>query len=194
MLNIDRKTASKLLRVSVRTIDRYIRRGRLSAHEENGRIWLDKKEVINLPNAKEPDQRTPMDTVQPAHRQTITVHKSDDTFYKDLYQEAKRALHDYQQKLEQATYRIGQLESQIMHPSYPQQPQAGALQPKPIERDYRSEMHSAELFKKELLDKDKELFLVRDEVRREKTSKIIFAIITYALIILQPILWYVLQR
>jgi len=46
--NVDRKAASKLLKVSVRTVDRYIKKKVLSAQSVGGRIWLNKEDVVKL--------------------------------------------------------------------------------------------------------------------------------------------------
>jgi Skp family chaperone for outer membrane proteins len=61
MAQIDRKTASKLLKVSIRTVDRYIRAKKLAIENKNGRIWLNKKDVIKLRDLR--DSRHRMDTV-----------------------------------------------------------------------------------------------------------------------------------
>lgn len=46
--NIDRRAASKLLKVSVRTVDRYIKKKVLTAQNVGGRVWLDKEDVVKL--------------------------------------------------------------------------------------------------------------------------------------------------
>ncbi len=50
--NVDRKAASKLLKVSVRTVDRYIKKKVLSAQSIGGRIWLNKEDVVKLGTGK----------------------------------------------------------------------------------------------------------------------------------------------
>lgn len=50
--NLDRKAASKLLKISVRTVDRYIKKKVLTAQNVGGRIWLNKDEVDNILNRK----------------------------------------------------------------------------------------------------------------------------------------------
>ncbi|HPU94912.1 MAG TPA: helix-turn-helix domain-containing protein [Candidatus Gracilibacteria bacterium] len=50
--NIDRKAASKLLKVSVRTVDRYIKKKVLTAQSVGGRIWLNKEDVVKLGTGK----------------------------------------------------------------------------------------------------------------------------------------------
>lgn len=46
--NLDRKAASRLLKISVRTVDRYIKKKVLTAQNVGGRIWLNKDEVDNI--------------------------------------------------------------------------------------------------------------------------------------------------
>ena len=48
MYDIDRKTAGRLLKMSIRTVDRYLTSQKLSHEKRDGRIWLDKKEIMQL--------------------------------------------------------------------------------------------------------------------------------------------------
>ncbi|MBI4994398.1 hypothetical protein HZC21_01985 [Candidatus Peregrinibacteria bacterium] len=175
-MDIDRKTASQLLSISIRTIDRYIRRGKLSARiGENGRIWLDRKEVMDLPRL-EPFAKISKTT------KIDNRHSYDNiNFYRDLYEESKKALGDYHQKLEQANYRIGQLESQIIH----------RPAPKTTERD--DDLISNEYIKRELAEREKELILLQEMLKKERLSRIVFAILTYILLAALPIIWYLLR-
>lgn len=169
-MDINRQTAGELLGLSVRTIDRYIRRGKLSARiGENGRIWLDKKEVMDLPRIE------PMPINIKRTTALDSGHKSDNVnFYQDLYEDAKKALNEYQQKLEQANYRIGQLESRIINP---------ISTPKVIERhdDFA------------LIEREKENILLKEALKKERTARIIFAVLTYILLTALPLIWYLLR-
>ncbi len=176
---IDRKTASQLLSVSIRTIDRYIRSGKLWALSENGRIWLDKKEILSFSSPEKTSRKMTMNRTMSIPTRSFKESGAD--FYQDLYGEAKRALGDYQQKLEQANYRIGQLESQILNP----------VAPKTIER--RDESLSAEFLRKELQNGEKEMTVLKELLKKERTGRIIFAALTYLLLILLPTLWYLLR-
>lgn len=156
--------------ISVRTIDRYIRRGKLSARiGENGRIWLDKKEVMDLPR---------LEPVPVSVKRTTALdsgHKDDNVgFYQDLYEDAKKALNEYQQKLEQANYRIGQLESRIIHPS-----------PAPKIIEQRDDFS--------LIEREKENILLKEALKKERTARIIFAVLTYLLLAALPLIWYLLR-
>lgn len=61
MAQIDRKTASRLLKVSIRTVDRYIRSKKLPIEQRDGRIWLNKSQVLKLRGTR--DSRQQVDTV-----------------------------------------------------------------------------------------------------------------------------------
>lgn len=180
--NIDRKTAGRLLGVSVRTIDRYIRGGKLPARELRGRIWLSRKDILEFRRSEGMPVKTANDRNGFVTTRPSTTVKEDTSFYRDLYEEAKRALGDYQQKLEQANYRIGQLESHSVHP-------AASL--KTIER--RDDFSGNDFLRRELAEREKEISVLKDLVKRERASRIIFAILTYLLLILQPIFWYFLR-
>jgi hypothetical protein len=45
---IDRKSASRLLKVTMRTVDRYIKSKHISSKVINGRVWLNKDQIINF--------------------------------------------------------------------------------------------------------------------------------------------------
>lgn len=186
--DIDRIAASKLLKVSVRTIDRYIRRGMLRARQENGRIWLNKKDLHTFPQSR---QIIPVKIVKVASNtrtpSPVTTREPDEHFYRDLYEEARKALHDYQQKLEHSNYRIGQLESQTAHP----------LSPQPILQkhfEHREEGPDLNGLRRELADREKEIILLQELVKKEKANRIVFAFLTYLLLLLQPVFWYLLQK
>lgn len=132
--NLSREAASRLLKVSVRTVDRYIKAKKLSSVVVDGRIWLDKdnlevfwrdrdrvdielstsdlsieKCVDNVDNVEvlEHDMSTPMSTKRKK------LKSEDGEVYEKLYSEMKVELVEKQERLEIANYRIGQLESQI---------------------------------------------------------------------------------
>ena len=202
--DIDRKTASKLLRVSVRTIDRYIRRGVLGAKQMHGRIFLDRSEVLGLNGGQGPTiagrpmlSQTPVDMTREAPVQSMSTpsslkrpESSGDDFYRDLYEEAKRTLGDYHQKLEQANYRIGQLETHSVHATT-----ANVTPQKPTEVRIPQSDNGAmsEIMRRDIMDREKEIAALKEQLQHEKNSRMAFAVITYVLIILQPIFWYLLR-
>lgn len=136
--DVDRKTASRLLKMSVRTVDRYIRANKLSSQSIDGRIWLSKKEILGLRNVVRVDSvDIGVDTVDSKKSIDSRVDRSVDmsidgvevvstprifksgkgrerdyeNIYKKLYEEQKEELRVKQERLEGANYRVGQLEA-----------------------------------------------------------------------------------
>lgn len=135
--NLSREAASRLLGISVRTLDRYVRSKKLSTVVVDGRIWLKKEELEAFGRAKSTaeyvDKATvstgglsssdeldkvdngellrqgSVDTVSTKRRFSST---SSDTF-KKLYEELKEEVKEKQERLEIANYRVGQLENQV---------------------------------------------------------------------------------
>lgn len=135
--NIDRKAASKLLKVSMRTVDRYVKAKKLSIKIINGRVWLSRKEIVDFKNAqKEPiyvdrvtlstsglsidDDIDKVDKVEVIDQENFGKTSSrnnenalSNEIYKKLYFDTKEELNEKQERLEIANYRVGQLEAQI---------------------------------------------------------------------------------
>lgn len=177
-----------MIGVSVRTIDRYIRRGELSSYARNGRVWLDKNQVTSF--SKQPlEARTPVKDKTPQLRvSTIAAHQHDGSFYKDLYEEAKKTLGEYHQKLEHATYRIGQLESQILNVQ-----SSPAKIPEPVIAP-RREDSLADMLKRDIAERDRDLHTLKEALKKEHTNRTAFAVLTYALLAVIPALWFILSR
>jgi len=208
-IDIDRKTAGELLNVSVRTIDRYVRAGKLSARYINGRVLLDKKEIIRLrpilggnviPTEyinTEPERPT-----QITNSNTNSRPTTQNDFYKDLYEESKLALREYNQELQNSKFKIGQLESQLkFHTENPQHKEEITTQPtaQHVQQTHSNpgnshqDVYTLELLRKEIRDREQDLRLLKESLEKEKNTRLIFTILTYALLILQPIFWFLLK-
>jgi len=136
--NLDRKAASRLLKVSVRTVDRYVKKKVLTAQNVGGRVWLNKEEVNGfVSNQNQPNFTPTSDTYDAMSTPLTTIDILDDTapqndptvstsriskslkevqasqFFKVLYEKTKDELGEKQERLEIANYRVGQLEAQL---------------------------------------------------------------------------------
>lgn len=201
--NIDRKAASKLLKMSLRTIDRYVRQKRLSTRVVNGRVWLDRKEIEGLKFEKERaiivdkvDMSTPpmsidnnvdniVDTdVDNVDNGELIEIKRDDIegkIYQKLYVELKEEVKEKQERLEIANYRVGQLEAQVRN-SIPL-------------LEYHRESYARKKQEKSFKNKIEELGSICKrltvQLKFEKFNKRIFLIILLFILALQP-LWLLL--
>lgn len=128
--NLSREATGRLLKISIRTVDRYLKSKKLSSQLVDGRVWLEKSEVERFMAAKDDVIRidsvgmsTPgmsMDNSVDTSREYVHSlstksenSESERGVYKKLYLETKEELREKQERLEIANYRVGQLESQI---------------------------------------------------------------------------------
>lgn len=199
----DRAKAAKLLKITQRTLDRYIRAGKLSARNVNGRIFLSQKEIMAfkrgnlrppgiIPSApKELLRKFPgiygnqsiSDAPQTRDigRAPAVASREDFYFYRDLYEQTLRLLEEKEQKLESANYRIGQLESQNTA-SFLVRPLSGA------EKSNDMVFLAREI--EDIKKQNQELF---KKWQLESRNRKIIAAILYATLLLQPLLWYFLR-
>ncbi|MFC1656254.1 hypothetical protein ACFL3C_05265 [Patescibacteria group bacterium] len=132
-----RKEAAEILKVSTRTLDRYITNKKLSTKSIAGRIFLNSEELTNFSKQtrshKSIKRSAPRKASRPAKAKqpkrvqeyedddvyTIPVEQGDivssveDRVYKKLYEEIRSDVKSFQQRLEGANYRVGQLESEL---------------------------------------------------------------------------------
>lgn len=211
---IDRKEASELVGISVRTLDRYIRSGRLKARKIDGFIKLDENEVRAFRTGYVPmtannesaetvsdaaatrrhrslndDESAPMLDVQSELGRVLGEdfpQKEDakGNVYEILYKETRDGLREYQQKLELANYRLGQLEAQVTN-SIPL-----------LEYKAQSKKREAREGKlKEIARKYiKEAKALKVELNIEKLNAKAYIVLLFILLFLQPILWWIFQR
>ncbi len=120
--SVDRKTASRLLKVSIRTLDRYVQQKKLSTRLVNGRVWLDRGEIDDFLGSQKVDMSTSnlstvnrVDSVDSGgvDRQRNAEMTPSQNIYNELIEELKMNVVQKQQILDQYNYRIGQLENQL---------------------------------------------------------------------------------
>ncbi|MBU2524438.1 helix-turn-helix domain-containing protein [Patescibacteria group bacterium] len=102
-----------------------------------------------------------------------------ESIYKALYEEAKDELKEKQKKLEGANYKVGQLESQVKN-SVPQ-------------FEYKREQQKLLIQSKKFDEEKRELIEImenkNEELKIERTNRIVFAVILFTFLLLQPIFW-----
>lgn len=204
LFNIDRQSAAKVLSVSVRTIDRYIASGEIRKVKTRGRTWLANDDIKRLlsqaggakrdtvashffPDVSRDDSESEVVSKlrkDPQIKQKEEVLSDNNNLnYKKLYTEAKEELVNKNKKLQQAIYRIGQLETKIkqMVPQIELQKQQKLLQQS--NRNYQElinqETQKREVVTRNLLEKIKQ---TEHELENEKFNKAIFALLLFLII------------
>lgn len=204
LYSIDRQSAARILSVSVRTVDRYIASGQIRKVKNQGRTWLSNDDIQDMVAA---NRQTGSDSVlssfasetsrekEATSRDSSRFRVESSSFsesgsrapeslnYKSLYEDVKSSLDDKNQKLQQATYRIGQLESQVesMIPRIEFEQQQKLLSEKAsnMEGLFRNEVEKRELVTKKLIG---ELKMKEGELESEKFNKAIYAILLFLII------------
>lgn len=135
---LDREEASKILKVSTRTIDRYIRKFRFKTRKDGRKILIKRMDVdkiiqehighfmdisstdfdVKLDSKNVQDKDDNVSNIKVKNIKIDGVKNKeevieDGTIYKHLFEETKKDLKEKQERLEAATYRVGQLESQV---------------------------------------------------------------------------------
>ncbi|MBU1019135.1 MAG: hypothetical protein ABII07_01560 [Patescibacteria group bacterium] len=203
---VDRKEASEMIGVSLRTLDRYIRLGRLKARKMNGFIKLDENEVKSLKVGYVPRERKTDETIEiRSHRslndferddsniresigqvigEDVTANREAETVYEVLYKESKDELKEYQQRLEVANYRVGQLEAKLESSVPLLEYKASSL---------KSEKREAKLKKiaRQQFQKAKSM---KKQLEIEKLNAKVYIVLLFGLLLMQPVLWWALQK
>lgn len=135
---IDRKVAGKLLKMSIRTIDRYRHNGQLTTTVIDNKIFLKKSEIENFICRHSRQNKTTFvsteDTVDTVDRnmdtgdareniksreRTIRSHHEHEIdlteYYKKMYEDLMTELRQRESELQAANYRIGKLEGQVRY-------------------------------------------------------------------------------
>lgn len=201
--NLSREAASKLLKISVRTLDRYVKAKKVSTQIIDGRIWLKKGEIeefkFNKTKVIEVDSvnmSTPkmsidndvdridnvevfsQDSVDPVSTKHERLRSNQNETYKNLFLELKEELKEKQERLEIANYRVGQLETQLRSSIPLLEYHREKYENKKIEEEFKTQLsESANMLKR-----------LSMSIKYEKFSKRIFLIILLIILALQP-LW-----
>lgn len=205
--NLSRESASRLLKVSIRTLDRHIHSKKLSTQVVDGRIWLNKEEIGSFKQNKNRvikvdsvDMSTPemsidngVDTVDDftvfrpdtvdnmSTRQGRTRPQNQSETYKNLYNELKLELEEKQGRLEIANYRVGQMEAQIRNSIPMLEYHREKYETKKAEDELKNRINESDNLAKRL----------SLSLKYEKFSKRIFLVILLIILALQP-LWLLL--
>lgn len=198
---IDRKAASRLLKVSLRTVDRYVRQGRLSSENREGRIWFSKANIDEFSSRQSRQSRhggvdnvdksgtergdivdsVPIEGADGVVR--LKKKKSAGLVFKNLYEDSKKKLEEQQGRLEAANYRVGQLEAQLKN-----------TVPLLTYEEERSKSHEVQReLKEEIKDRDKKLTVAEKTIKEERLNRIIIAAVLFIVLAIQPILWFLLR-
>ncbi|MCK5471852.1 helix-turn-helix domain-containing protein [Candidatus Gracilibacteria bacterium] len=117
-----REEAAKLLGVSTRTLDRYTKRGKLRVKlSADRKILIHAKDLEKIAKHSLPEKTfakrktSSKGKTEPvaAEAVEVTTENVEEKVFRELYEEANKDLKQKQEKLEAASFRVGQLEAQL---------------------------------------------------------------------------------
>lgn len=211
---IDRKVAGKLLKMSIRTIDRYRHSGQLTTTILDNKIFLKKSEIDDFISRHSRHKKTTyvstedtVDTVDKnmdtedtrenikSRERTIRSHHEHEInltdYYKKMYEDLMTELRQRESGLQAANYRIGKLEGQVRY-SVPlieyQQEKRQLLTEGSKYRELAITEKKLREQSESQMKKAYKNFLI------ERLNKRIYLAIVLALILLQPLWLFLVQK
>ena len=201
---VDRDEASTILKVSTRTVDRYIRKHKFKTRKDGRRVLMKRADIdkliqeqigqfIDEKNAKLDNkiseqkavQNTTSITVKDVKVEAVKKQTKDEkaakeeAVYKNLYTEAKKELKEKQERLDAATYRVGQLESQVktMVPMLEFSKKEKEL------KEVKGVIEQKEIDKLQVVNK------MENKLKNERMAKWVYLSLVGMLLVLEPILF-----
>lgn len=124
-----RESAAELLEISTRTLDRYVKSGRIRAKRRGKVLYLSDDDISMIKNG-EPELVRPTDRVKSTPKEFTTEETPDlvifdepretgftrkrvSADYRDLYEEAMRKMSDKDRIIQDLSYRAGHAESEL---------------------------------------------------------------------------------
>ncbi len=197
---VDRDEASKILNVSTRTVDRYIRKFKFKTRKDGRRVLIKRKDVDQIiqdqigqyvelknENLKEATQKKKTDIavkdikVESVNKKSEKGAKDekDEKVFQNLYNETKKELKEKQERLDAATYRVGQLEAQV-------ESMVPMLDYTRKEKELKEARNTIE--QKEV-EKLKAVNQMENKLRRERIAKWIYLSLVGTLLVVEPLLF-----
>jgi len=202
---LDRDEASKTLKVSTRTLDRYIRKYRIKTRKDGRRILIRRSDVDriiedhvgqfidiksteinrNMDNNNVDNESSNMSKIAVKNIQVENIKNEngikniENDIYKDLYTESKKELKEKQERLEGATYRVGQLETQLKNT-------VPLLDFTRKEKELR-ETHIA--LEQKAMEGQEVIKKMGEKVRNERVAKWLYLSIVGFLLVVEPLIF-----
>lgn len=154
--SLSRQEASQLLGVSTRTIDRYVKKGKISYKKVANNILLDRQEIMAMKEdydqlKKEPHSEVVVQAVQPSPQRTVTTTAPNtwqaisaqqldeklDRFF-DVFEKKEQVIEEKNKMIFVLQQRIGELENKIQTmvalPDYNHEKQQAISEKKQLEK------------------------------------------------------------
>ena len=205
---IDRKEASESLKVSLRTLDRYIKRGLINYHKVENRVLLNKNEIekfkkrlsrfeheLGQKNEFTQKHELPQEykrslkyKIPHEEAKTFETSKKDvedpEKIFQNLYLELLKETKTQQTRLEGANYRVGHLEAMLKNSIPLLDYQSESLKVKQQEKELENQLEK----------RGQEIKKLNYDLKIEKVNKLAYIIVLFLILVAQPILWFLVTK
>ena len=195
---VDREEASEILKVSTRTVDRYIRKFRFKTRKDGRRVLIKRMDVDkiiekhigqfvdikssaveSIENEEKAIKKAPGFEVRDIKVEAVRKSEKEEEVYKGLYGEAKKELKEKQERLDAATYRVGQLEAQVKT----MVPMLDYTRKEKELKEAKSAIEQKEL------EKQQEVRRMEHKLKTERMAKYIYLTLVGLLLVAEPALF-----
>ncbi len=112
MYTIDRQKWAKILEVSTRTLDRYIRKGKIRSQKRSKKIYLNDQDVEILKNWWIQEDYEIINNQNNISSSSF-IQKSTWSNFKELYESSQRIIERKDQIIQDLSYRLGNAEAEL---------------------------------------------------------------------------------
>jgi len=186
MFTIDREDGATMLGISTRTLDRYIRAGKIRAKKKGKKVFLHSDDVLKLKGGEMEPEMT-MDNRSYEIQEEVAlepmtqfVTKPLIVSYKELYEESKSLLARKDELIQDLSYRLGNIETELKN-SIPM------LEYKKATFLLESSQTKGEDERKDLTHKVEKL---ADEIKKEQNTNMILIIVLSFVLMVSVFAWF----
>ena len=184
MFTIEREDGASMLGISTRTLDRYIRAGKIRAKKRGKKVFLHTEDVMKL---KDGDAETTSASSYHTSEESVAlepmaqfVTKPLIVSYKELYEESKSLLTRKDELIQDLSYRLGNVETELKN-SIPM------LEYKKATFLLESSQSKGEDERRDLNHKVEKL---ADEVKKEQNTNMILIIVLSFVLMVSIFAWF----
>ena len=179
---ITRQDASSLLQVSLRTLDRYIRRKKIKTKREGKNLLILENDVLALIQDVPVEQEIYKDSLgeslsdtREEKREYSLVSESATIIFKKLFEEAQRQIEKKEERIEMLNYKLGQMETKLK-------------QSIPLLEHKQSTLDTTGKVK----EQEQILYAVSQKVKMLTIVKNVYLVLLMILVVMLPFLWFFL--
>jgi hypothetical protein len=179
---ITRQEAASLLHVSLRTLDRYIRRKKIKTKREGKNVFILENDVLTLIQDIPVEQEIYKDSLgedlsdaREEKKEYALVPESATIIFKKLFEEAQRQIEKKEEKIEMLNYKLGQMEAKLK-------------QSIPLLEHKEATLDTTEKIK----EQEQVLRSVSQKVKMLTMVKNVYLVLLMILVVMLPFLWFFL--